>query len=166
MKKENKLTLGLFVIYLIILTWIILFKFQFSVENLPHLRSINLIPFKGTVSLFEVLINVIIFIPVGLYTTMLSPDRALWKKILPAFLVSLLYEVLQFIFAIGATDITDVIGNTFGGIIGIGIALLFFKIFKTNTNRILNILAVVFTILFVGFLIYFLYFSGVRIKVH
>lgn len=37
------------------------------------------------------------------------------------FSVTLLYEVVQYIFAIGASDITDLLGNTLGGVIGIAL---------------------------------------------
>ena len=47
--KSKKITLGLLVFYLVALTWIILFKLQFSIADLPHLRNINLIPFADSV---------------------------------------------------------------------------------------------------------------------
>lgn len=47
---------------------------------------------------------------------MLEPEWAFLKKFAPIAGVSLLFEVLQFIFAIVGTDITDFIGNTLGGI--------------------------------------------------
>ena len=56
---------------------------------------------------------------------------------------------MQFILAIGATDITDLIGNTFGGILGIGVFYLFSKVFKNKTNNIFNILALIATILLI-----------------
>ncbi len=34
----------LFIIYLVILVWVILFKLQFSLGDIDHARSINLIP--------------------------------------------------------------------------------------------------------------------------
>lgn len=39
--KSKRVTFGLLVFYLIALTWIIIFKLQFSLENLPHMRNIN-----------------------------------------------------------------------------------------------------------------------------
>ena len=51
---------------------------------------------------------------------------------------------MQLIFAIGASDITDLIGNTFGGIIGIAIYLIIRRLFKTN--KILNSIALIGTI--------------------
>ena len=44
MKREKKITVCLSAVYLIILTWVILFKMALSVEMLPSLRSITLIP--------------------------------------------------------------------------------------------------------------------------
>lgn len=77
MKKSKNITISLFVIYLVILTWIILFKLQLSIADLPHIRSINLIPFQESViindklNVKEIIYNVIIFIPLGLYISML-----------------------------------------------------------------------------------------------
>lgn len=152
--KNRKLTTILLVVYLIVLTWIILFKMQFSIEKLDHLQSINLIPFYGSVIVnnrirfSEIYDNVLVFIPFGLYISMLKGSWPFLKKIVPIAAVSLCYEVLQFIFAIGASDITDIIDNTLGGIIGIAIYFVIRKIFKTDfkTNKILNIIALIGTI--------------------
>jgi len=85
---------------------------------------------------------------------MLKSDWSFLKKVLPIAGVSLSYEVFQFILAIGASDITDFIGNTLGGIIGIGIYFVIRKIFKTENqiNKILNIIALIATICIVTFL--------------
>lgn len=42
MKKTTHI---LFTIYLFLIIWIILFKLSVSIEQLPHFRSFNLIPF-------------------------------------------------------------------------------------------------------------------------
>ena len=50
--NQNKITAGLLVVYLFVLTWIILFKMQFSFQDLRHFtdfREINLTPFAGSV---------------------------------------------------------------------------------------------------------------------
>ena len=110
MKKEQKLTFTLFVIYLTLLTWIILFKMQFSLTALPHIRNINLIPFSESVIINdkidfdEIINNLIAFIPAGLYIGMLKPDWSFCKKALIPAGLSLIYESLQFAFSIGATD--------------------------------------------------------------
>lgn len=151
--------MSLLVIYLFVLTWIILFKMNFSFQELPNLRDINLIPFAGSaivnnqIFFSEIINNVLIFIPFGVYISMLKPDWTFLKKVAPIAGVSLLFEVLQFIFAIGGTDITDFIGNTLGGIIGIGLYLVLRRLFKTNINKVLNVLASIGTACVIAFLV-------------
>ncbi|MDR5588462.1 VanZ family protein [Clostridium aquiflavi] len=152
--KQQLLTTCLLVVYLLILTWIIIFKMQFSIQELDHWRSINLIPFHESVivnsriELSEIYDNILVFVPFGIYVSMLKNDWSFLKKVVPIASVSLLYEVVQFIFAVGASDITDLIGNTLGGIIGIAIYLVFRRLLKTDfkTNKILNIFALIGTI--------------------
>lgn len=161
--NQKSLTGVLLVIYLIVLSWIILFKMQFDISLLKNMnfRSINLIPFAGSlivngkVDVSEILLNIIAFIPFGVYLAMLKPKWNFIQKVLPTLSVSLLYEVLQFIFAIGGSDITDLLGNTLGGIIGIGLFAVLHRLLEEKAVRILNILATVGTIgiiLFLGLL--------------
>ncbi len=56
---------------------------------------------------------------------MLKQEWSIIKKISVGFFISSGIEVLQFVLAIGATDITDLIGNTLGGIVGIGVFYLY-----------------------------------------
>ncbi|EGT3723911.1 glycopeptide resistance protein VanZ1 [Clostridioides difficile] len=158
--KKYNITKGLFIAYIIILTWIILFKLQFDVSSIEtmNLRSINLVPFAGSliinnkVDISEIILNVAIFIPFGIYICMLKEEWSFIKKVIPIFITSLAFETLQYIFALGASDITDLIGNTLGGIIGIAVFMLLSKIFKNNTIKIINILAFIVTIIVVLFL--------------
>ena len=67
-----------------------------------------------------------------------------------------LYETLQYIFAIGASDITDLIGNTLGGIIGISIFSMFSAFLGAKAVKIFNGLAAagtVIVLLFLGMLL-------------
>ena len=154
--RQRNLTRILFAVYILILIWIVLFKMSFSIDELYKNRSINIIPFMGSVIVngkidtSEIINNIIVFIPVGIYVCMLKKDWSILKKISVGFFISLGIEVLQFVLAIGATDITDLIGNTLGGIIGIGVFYLFSKVFKNKTNKIINILASIATILLIG----------------
>ncbi|WP_042274523.1 VanZ family protein [[Clostridium] dakarense] len=161
-KKQRNLTMILFTVYFFILIWILLFKmsflFGFSLDSIHGNRSINLIPFSGSVIangkiyINEIINNILVFVPVGIYTCMLNPKWSFIKKISLSFFVSLSIEVLQFIFAIGATDITDLIGNTLGGIVGIGVFYIFAKVFKNKTIKVFNILASIATVGLVGLL--------------
>ena len=154
--RQNNLTRILFAVYFLILVWILLFKMSLSMDELYKSRSINIIPFMGSVIVngridtSEIINNVLVFIPVGIYVCMLKKDWSILKKISVGFFISLGIEVLQFVLAIGATDITDLIGNTLGGIIGIGVFYLFSKVFKNKTNKIINILASIATILLIA----------------
>lgn len=152
MNKSKGLTVILLSVYLIILTWIIVFKFSLSFSELPDLRGVNLIPFAGSVivngKIFysELVLNILAFVPFGVYLSMLKPELHVGKRVLWIAVVSLLYEILQFIFAIGASDITDLMNNTLGGVIGCIIFTVFSKVFKQRTNKVLNVLALIGTI--------------------
>jgi len=151
-EKKNTLTIVLFMIYVLALIWIILLKLQFSFTEIDRVRSINLIPLQGSViingivSLNEIFDNIIVFIPFGIYINMLKNKWSFIQKVLPIISVSLTFEVLQFIFAIGRTDITDLLGNTLGGIIGIVIYAVLLKIFKNKTIKIINTVALILTV--------------------
>ena len=148
--NSKKLSIGLFSFYCAALTWIILFKFSFSLEELPHLRNISLIPFaesvivNGKVDFSEIFQNLFAFIPFGVLISTISENKSFLQKLLPAFFVSLTFEVLQFIFSIGASDITDVITNT----LGIGIFMVLRKLFKRKYKTVINIVSFTFAILF------------------
>ena len=154
--RQRNLTRILFAVYFLILVWILLFKMSFSLDELYKDRSINIIPFMGSVVvngriyINEIIDNILVFIPIGIYICMLKEDWSILRKISVGFFISLGIEVLQFVLAIGATDITDLLGNTLGGIIGIGVFYLFSKLFNNKTNKIINILALIVTILLVS----------------
>ena len=146
MKKTTHI---LFTIYIFLVIWIILFKLSVSIDQLPHFRSINLIPFYYQIR--EVLDNLIIFIPFGLYlkTLNINSDRTIFL----GFLLSISLELSQYIFCLGASDITDLITNTTGVLVGVGLYYLLKKIFKEKTNKIILALAAIVTILFVSLII-------------
>ena len=129
MKKTTHI---LFTIYIFLVIWIILFKLSVSIDQLPHFRSINLIPF-------------------GLYlkTLNINSDRTIFL----GFLLSISLELSQYIFCLGASDITDLITNTTGVLVGVGLYYLLKKIFKEKTNKIILALAAIVTILFVSLII-------------
>ena len=152
-EKRNSLTLVLFVIYLLALTWLILFKLQFSIPIINEIRIINLIPLLGSfdgngiIRFAEIRVNILAFMPLGIYICMLKAKWSFVKMIITILGLICAFEIIQFIFAIGRADITDVLSNTLGGTIGIGIYTLLFKLMKGKTNKVLNVLAAVLTIL-------------------
>jgi glycopeptide antibiotics resistance protein len=119
MKTQARVLLA---VYLLLLLWLVLFKFSTdlsSVLSYGH-RSVNLVPFKGSRSdAGQTIDNFLVFIPLGLLLSVNFKHVGRWRKFLFVLGLSLAVEALQFVFAIGATDITDVITNTVGGLFGL-----------------------------------------------
>lgn len=152
-KKQTRWMLGLFLIYFVVIIWVIIFKMSFSIHELTQLRSINLIPYGDSaivnqqVDFSEIYMNILAFVPFGIYLAMLKPNSAIVKLVAIVGFTSLSIEVIQYLFAIGASDITDLIGNTFGGLLGILFNRVSVEILKSRqkTNKIFNILATIAT---------------------
>ena len=108
--------------YLLFLVWLVLFKFAVRIEDVPRMRSLNLIPFRyGTETSFhgrEVLYNVLAFLPAGFYLTAFHERKGLLLGTAAAALLSLSFETAQWVLAIGASDVTDLIANTAGALLG------------------------------------------------
>ena len=154
--RGNKLTIVLFVIYLIALFWILLFKLGVRFSYMEN-RQVNLIPFEealmlnGKIDFGEIIMNVIIFVPLGIYAGILFKRWNFGKNFFFFFLLSLFVEALQFILRVGAVDITDTITNTLGGIIGLLIFKAIEKLFKNSVKaqKFINITAAIGTVLMI-----------------
>lgn len=159
-KKTNNLTASLMIIYLIVLCWILILKLGVEFSYMSE-RRFNVVPFKefftpgyevdwgGTIA------NVIIFIPLGVYVGVLFRLWSFTGKIIFCFMTSLVIEAIQFTLAVGAFDITDIVTNTFGGVVG----LILFKVIAgisgnaTRAQRLINVIASIATVLMVVLLI-------------
>ena len=136
MRRTKQALRILFAVYLVFLVWAILFKLSFSLRLLDHRRAFNLIPFydNGSVDyrfvLREMWDNVLLFLPYGLYLYLLG-CRRLGTGLLLFLGTSLCFELLQFAFALGVGDITDLITNTLGGALGWTAA----RLLVTGTGR-------------------------------
>ena len=152
--NKNNITKSLFIIYLFALFEIIVFKMEVPFTNMGYLRNVNLIPFKesllvnGKIDFSEIIMNGVIFIPLGIYLEMIFSKWSVIKKVLAIIFISLVCEILQYIMAIGASDITDIINNTIGGAIGLLSMNMLTKIFKDKAKiyKIVNIIATIGTI--------------------
>lgn len=157
--SSKKWTLGLFGVYLLVLTWIILLKMQTDLSVLATgVRSVNLIPLAGSVvvggKLYvrEILLNGLAFVPLGLYLSLWQPAWPVARRVLPGFGLSLTYETLQYLFAIGRSDVTDLLANTLGCLAGVGLYALLARLLGKKTRPVLNALALAATVAIVGFL--------------
>lgn len=135
---SRALTGCLFAVYLAFLAWIVLLKGQFSLEVAGTMRSVNLVPLAGATVINgaadyrEAVENLLAFVPFGLYFGMLAGHRPLWRGIAAVAAVSLGFEVLQFAFAMGASDVTDLLANTVGGALGLGLYALARRAFRSD----------------------------------
>ena len=123
MKVMNFLPKIVFVLYLIALLWLVLFKFSFDIPSVImdfHSRTLNIVPFLGN-DLREMADNFIVFVPFGLFLSANFAHITMRQKLIIMFTLSLAVEITQYTLAIGAADITDVITNTFGGFVGLAV---------------------------------------------
>lgn len=159
MKMKHKYVKGLFVVYLFLLVWIIIFKTEFSIEPLKGLQGINLEPFKyvkrvgNTINFADVIENIVVFIPFGLLLKMVNRHISILYATLLFFATSLFFEVMQYVLCIGISDITDLITNTLGGMIGLALYHVLYLGFKKKTDRVLKVA------LTVGMLVFMLLYS-------
>jgi len=114
---------------------IILFALVFLKDNM---RALNLIPFgfikdyivdKQPLGMANVVGNILMFIPMGIFLSMIGKR---FDKVL-IFLLgsSVCIEILQYVLIRGVSDIDDIILNCIGGLIGIGC----YKISKRWGNK-------------------------------
>ncbi|WP_247234259.1 VanZ family protein [Telluribacter sp. SYSU D00476] len=156
----NILTGVLFIIYLAALVWILLFKLGVQFSYMDN-RSVNLVPFggsslsQGRIGWSELILNVVIFVPFGIYAGVLFRRWSFSKKLSLILVTTLLLESLQYIFRIGAFDSTDLVTNTTGGIIG----LLFYQLIerlattRTRAQNLINIIASIGTVVMIVLLV-------------
>jgi glycopeptide antibiotics resistance protein len=152
--STNKLSIVLFVIYLIALFWILLFKLGVQFSYMEK-RSVNLIPFSdGKLDIGEVILNVVICVPLGIYAGVLFNQRTFITKLFFFFLISLMFEVLQFSLKVGAFDTTDIITNSIGGVIGLLMFIAIENFFKNSikAQKFVNIIATIGTLLMISLL--------------
>jgi glycopeptide antibiotics resistance protein len=121
----------LFAVYLVLLTWVVVWKLEVpwvgEAAFMPH--PIKLVPFlpsgdAGWSAPLEVAANLIFFVPFGLFLGVLAPMWNWWASTAVFAASSLLFETTQHLLGVGSFDITDVIMNTIGGMLGLGIVAL------------------------------------------
>jgi len=121
MQAMKALSRTLFAAYLLILLWLVLFKFSYDPIGVIRdfqTRSLNLIPFAYA-NKNEVIANLIAFIPFGVMLGVNFRGLVFKYKLAVVFAFSLAVEIIQYVLAIGAADVTDVVMNTLGGFVGL-----------------------------------------------
>ncbi len=121
----RKTLIALLAIYLALVVWVVLWKAHLPFIGRDDMREIKLVPFVsgdgyGSSAPEELLVNLLLFVPLGIYLGALGVRYAA----LLVVGVSIALEIAQFGLATGSSDLTDVIVNTAGGLIGLGLFML------------------------------------------
>lgn len=107
--------------YLLFVLWLVLFKFSSDILTViaqHQTTSLNLVPFAAN-RVREMFDNFMFFVPLGLLMGVSYKTTSLRRKLAFIFCVSVCAEITQFVLAIGMADITDIIMNTCGGLVGL-----------------------------------------------
>lgn len=159
-KKSDVLFRLLFVFsflsYICTLIHVTLFKYVpinelFSDNRWFYVQAINYIPFvdwnleRGGL-IRDIILNIVLFFPLGFFLQMINTLKRLnFFQVFIPFVVSILIEIFQYIFSVGVTDITDIICNVLGSVLG-GLSYYTFNvIFRKNVLKANKIL-----LLFIG----------------
>ena len=169
-KFLRKIMQVIFAVYILLLLRFILFKYAplTSLGDAFFLRrrEYNIIPMKATFEIVRELSplrsvenlagNIILFIPFGVLLPLAFRVERL--TIVYGCAASILVEIIQLAFAMGAADIDDVILNTLGAVIGYFAYRIINRCIK-NREKMLTFMAVLLSAgLIAGVVI--LYFAG------
>lgn len=129
--RMNKTVMVLFLLYLFAMGYITIFSRseRRGTEILLSFNSVqDAIRTHSTEPLQHLLMNIVMFIPVGLLFSMIRPgytDR--WRLIIPLGLVfTTIIETTQLLLRLGQCDVEDLVANTLGACIG----LLLYKVYR------------------------------------
>ncbi|WP_339322119.1 VanZ family protein [Paenibacillus sp. FSL W8-0194] len=86
--------------------------------------------------LFNLMANIILFVPMGFLIALLLPKSNFWKVFVYSLGIVLSIEIFQFITILGVADIDDVILNTLGASIGYIVYLVFKPLVDKHTESI------------------------------
>lgn len=96
-------------------------KMYFTFERLeltPFWTYYSVMHHTFGVSVWDIILNVVLFIPLGLLLKLLRPSLSLFKMIIIAFFCSVFIETNQYIFEKGVAQLDDVMHNVIGAMIG------------------------------------------------
>lgn len=161
MIKKNKSYLrvicyAIFIIYLLFLMKIVLFKYTGLVDvvkgiatgNLNGFRSINLIPLSSIIEFAKIILegnftrgfnniigNIFVFAPLGYFLPLLfNKCKRINTVILVGFIISFLFETCQYLLYLGSADIDDIILNLIGTVIGFAFYQIIIRLVKEKES--------------------------------
>ncbi|ARU51638.1 hypothetical protein CBR64_09265 [Cellulosimicrobium cellulans] len=165
-RTTERVVLGL---YVLVLVWVVLLKIHTGdFGDLVGRRSVNLVPLGGTASgglgSRELAVNVLAFVPLGVLVYLAARQRRLARMLLVVVGLSVAFEIVQYVAGIGASDVTDVLTNIAGGLVGLGVAWLALRLFGDRAQRPLLVALVVVLVALAAGLFAWLQVTGVRFR--
>lgn len=169
---------GVFICYILLLVKILFFSRISPLElfnsQRTFFRSINLIPFHSIMeyisggsdtlrrfALGNLLGNIVIFIPLGIYLPLFRYDKRVKTNLLFIFIMSLLVEIIQWLLGIGVSDIDDIILNCLGGWIGI-LGYKFFLLILRDKKKVHTAITILSVIIGLPVILYLLFVMRMR----
>jgi glycopeptide antibiotics resistance protein len=143
---KERLISGMGIAYLLFLVWAILWKCGIPFIGDGAHRAINLLPFNYNTK-WEMQFNLAIFVPFGFFLSAIKPERKKIWLILTTLLVSFVLEIIQYILAIGFSDVTDLLLNTLGGVVGIGAFYALKRLFGRHERKATFVICILLTLL-------------------
>ncbi len=125
-----EITINLFFLYAMVLLGVTIFKDGYLYLNFDK-KVINVVPLRETIlmftgnpmgvktSLYNVLGNIVVFIPLGVFIRLLNKEYKFLKVVFIGFLVSLSLEIGQYFTVFNVCHIDHVIFNTLGIAVGL-----------------------------------------------
>ena len=147
--------------YMICLVWIISFKMnmetpifecmyyfgQFTIEERLAM-TFSTFKLSELINGIDFFVNMCFFMPVGVYCFELLKKHKFIKGLGIAFLLSLIFEIIQLFTTVGFFTINDLVSNTLGFVIGYLLYLLLNKLLSKKTMYyIFNIATIFFIVL-------------------
>ncbi len=130
----------LFAVYLVVLVWLVVWKLGVPGLGVGPRQPPKLVPFvasgtAGASAPLEVAANVLLFVPLGAYLSLLVPRWRWWRVAALAGATSLLLEVAQYVLVVGSADVSDVLSNSAGALAGLGLVVLARRLGRPRTAR-------------------------------
>lgn len=141
-----RLSLLIFILNLIILNWIVMLKcnnYEYVVPNYQYQSDMVFIErltafivpflsyFEEDYNALQLIggdaLNILIFIPTGMYLTMFVGKEQRSKVIFITFLISFFFEIAQLFSQLGWFSTLDLMTNTLGGMIGYYVCKTIYK---------------------------------------
>lgn len=187
-KQFKFLSTCIFIMFFIIIIWIITFKCNlvqsitdtylfFKEMTVIERINFDLVPFKDYIEgpfisqiktiIEDDILNILFFVPLGMYASLFIKKHKLIKVILFSFLMSSFFEIFQLFSLIGSFSTKDLITNVLGSIIGYFIYRLMYK--KENSQlkiKIYNVISTIVVVILFFIVVYAIYNTILNIDLY